>query len=902
MGRALERHDAILRDAIESQQGEVFKTAGDAFFGAFPQAGQALEAALAAQRRLGEENWQEVGGCKVRMAIHCGPANFRGGDYFGPALNRCARLLNLGYGGQILLTRSMAEELAAAGSDIEFPQIGLNPLDDPDVDEPIHQVSTPDLEQDFPALRDPRALPGNLPQILGTLVGRERETGEVQDALANDRWVTLSGIGGVGKTRLALEVAAIVANARRGGDSARQIRRRIPGGLWLVELAPIASGDVIASTVATAMSIELPGVRPPLRELIERLRSQAVLLLLDNCEHLLDAVAQFGFVLMAECPRILVLATSQDLVGLPGERAIIVRELALPPDGVSTAAEALRYASVQLFVERARAADPAFRLSDREASAACQICRDLDGIALAIEMAAARAPMFGVAALARRLADRFRELARTEDGGPARHQTLRAAIDWSHDLLGKRERSVLRRVSVFAGSFSLDDAAAVAGGDELEEVDVINALAELVRRSLVVRDQRDGEPRYHLLQTVLAYAREQLEQAGETAASEQAMLHRMRSVMQRSYGSALTMPDALIRESHQADLPNIRAAIDRGLEGSGDANGAADLAGCSAPLLMAMGLLPEARQRLEIAARQAPEIEPGVAARIWLGLGLAIGFSDPARACEMLDRAEPHYRLAGGPELAQLLIMKGRLSQVVAGREAESRTLIAEARPLIEQGGWDRLAGHLYRGLGNQCMADGKPGEGVEMMRRAESSFAAAGAEGAASTVRTSLGYLLWAAGDLDGAIAQCREVLLELREGRFVDDAVLGFVLGNLGGMLTEGGDRGEASATFAEAAPLLRDPWQLWVIFDHIALLHAKAGDLAGAARALGFADRCYRDHAAARQPNEARARESLRQLLGQGLTDDAIAAYQAQGAELSSDQAVAMARDIAISEMPG
>lgn len=896
MRLALEQHDSILRNSIEANGGTVFKTAGDAFFAAFPVTAGALHAALDAQRAMRAADWSDVEGCAVRMAIHCGGASVRDGDYFGAPLNRCARLLNLGHGGQVLLTATMAAELEPLSGDIDFPQIGMNPLDDPDVDEPIHQLLVSDLRQDFPPLRDPRALASNLPGTLDSIVGRDVEIEEIQEALTSSRWVTLTGIGGIGKTRLALEVAAILSNAGRGGETARKIRARLRDGIWLAELAPIARGDLIASSVASAMGIELPGTRAPLAELIDRLRSRSVLLLLDNCEHLLDSVAQFGFVLMAQCPRVIVLASSQDLTGLPAEVAIPVGGLALPPIDVATAEEALRLPAVQLFVARAHSADPKFQLLDRDAPAAAAICHHLDGIALAIEMAAARAPMFGVGPLAARIADRFRELVRPDDAGPSRHQTLQAAIDWSFGLLGQRERLVLRRVSVFSGGFSMDDAVAVVGSDDLNEIDILNALAELVRRSLLARDQQGNAPRYRMLQTVLAYAHERLDEADESAIYEHRQVQRMVSLMDGSFESALALPDAQLRETYQPDLPNVRVALERALAERGDPSSAVRIAGAAQPLFAAMGLLPEARESLDTALGHVADADPASVARAWLGLGLAIGFSHPAKACEMLEKAEDHYRSSPGSGLAQLLVMKARLSQVVAGREPASRALLAEVAPMIQVDGPPRLLGHLYRGLGNQRMAQGKAEEGVSMMRLAQRAFTEAGAEAAASTVSTSIGYFLWAAGRIDEAIEQCRIVLGELRQAAFIDETVLGFVLGNLAGMLVERGELVDAASALSEATPLLRDPWQIWVVFDHVALLLAKAGSPELAARALGFVDGAYQDHAATRQPNEARARAGLAAILDAVLDPMAAASLIRDGAAMSRDQALTMAADAA------
>jgi predicted ATPase/class 3 adenylate cyclase len=894
MQGALAQHDRLMREAIEACGGEVFKTAGDAFYAAFPRADQALNAAIAAQRALGGWDFSRVDGLRVRMGVHFGVAQKRGDDYFGPALNRCARLLVLGHGGQILATPELLEAVRPEAKLAQaLRPIGANPLDDPEQDVAIYQVVLDGLQQSFPALRNPNVVSNNLPHAASALIGREHELESAQSLLAAQRWVTLTGPGGVGKTRLALEIGSVVVNAGQGTEAAEDLRQRFGAGVWFVELASLSDPGLMASAIAGAVGIELSGAAPPAEQLANRLKSRGLLLVMNNCEHLADDVARLGDSLLSQCRWLQILATSQAPVGGAAEAVLQVPPLPAPAGDPENAVEAMGSPAVVLFVTRAKSADHRFEIDDGNARVVAAICRRLDGLALAIEMAAARVSGMGVAALAQRLDERFRVLSSGQRAGLSRHQTLRATIDWSFGLLAEPERAVLRRVSAFSGGFTLEAACAVAGDEQLDEFAVADALADLCRRSLVMAEVHGDWPRYWLMESIKDYGRERLIEAGEARAIAERHFACMAALMRRCAEDAFALSDVRLRESYGPELENVRAALDWSLAVDGDHEAGLSLLGASEAFFSVLALLPEARRRFDAGlAALDDRIDPEVAASVRLGLGKAYGFSDPAQAFDALAAALPWFQSRGDSRrLGEVLIFMGRFAQVIAAHASESAGLIEQSAPLIESAGSQRLKGQLYRGRGNQAAAAGEFGLAVANLRRSYQAFREAGADGAAAAALTSLGYMLWASGDLNGGIEVCRRTLAEARADPFPDGPVLGFILGNLAGMLTERGDLAEAADLFAEAGPLLRDPWQLWVIFDHVALFQAKRGELDLAALAAGFARARYLARGAARQPNEQRAHDSVLSLLGQAMPPARTERLMADGEFLSEDEALAL-----------
>lgn len=512
MGLALARHDGILRDAVSAHGGWVFKTIGDAFCAAFPTAHDALAAAVAAQRALGAGEWGQTGPPLVRMALHTGAAEERDGDYFGPALNRVARLLAAAHGGQTLLSLATQELVRdSLPPDVSLRDLGERRLKDLARPERIFQAAADGLRADFPPLRSLENLPNNLPAQLTSFVGREREMAAVKAQVLAAPLLTLTGTGGTGKTRLSLQVAADVLD-------------QFPDGVWLVEFATISDPDLVPEALASALGLrEEPG-QPLTETLASFLRAKNALLIFDNCEHVVAASARLAEKLLRAAPRLRILASSREPLGIPGEKTWPVPPLSLPDRwrenvAADDVAEALsQFEAVRLFIDRATAVRPVFRVTNENAPAVAEICWRLDGIPLAIELAAARVKVLSVSQIAERLSDRFRLLSGGTRTAMPRQQTLRALIDWSFDLLSEPERALFRRLAAFGRGRTLEAVEAVCAGDGVDEWEVLDLLTQLVDKSLVAVEKTPGqEPRYTMLESVWNYAREKLAESGEAA-------------------------------------------------------------------------------------------------------------------------------------------------------------------------------------------------------------------------------------------------------------------------------------------------------------------------------------------------------------------------------------------------
>jgi predicted ATPase/class 3 adenylate cyclase len=540
MRRALERHDAIVRSSIESWHGHVFSTAGDAFGAAFSRASDAVGAALSAQSALSAEPWSGQVRISVRMGLHTGEATERDGDYFGSAVNRAARIEAIAHGGQVLcsdVTASLAEETSPV------VDLGEHRLRDLSAPQRIFQIGV----GTFPPLHSLDSLPTNLPAQASSFVGRDLQLAEVAAALEISRVVTLTGVGGVGKTRLAVQTAADLLPTYRDGA-------------WLVELAPAVDRDAFIEVVAMALGVDERQGQSLSASVSDFLRQKRLLMVLDNCEHLLDVVAVFASEVVADSPHVGVLATSREGLGIPGERILVVRSLGLPGDGESV--EAVGHAdAVRLFVERATETKAEFELTDFNAEAVAQLVRRLDGIPLAIELAAARVRSLTPAELATRVDERFRLLAGGKRTAVERHQTLRRAIDWSYELLAPAEQAALNRMAVFAADVSLETAEAVITGEEDDRADVVDLLGRLVDKSLLVAEDRGATTRYRLLETIRQYAQERLEDTGEA----ETLRHRYATFcadFAEAAGEGLRGPDeAAWTERVEVELDHLRSAL-----------------------------------------------------------------------------------------------------------------------------------------------------------------------------------------------------------------------------------------------------------------------------------------------------------------------------------------------------
>jgi predicted ATPase/class 3 adenylate cyclase len=504
MSAALERHDALMRSAIESSGGYVFKTVGDAFCAAFASAREAVVAAGEAQRALHTESWHDDAVLLVRMALHTGECEERNGDYFGPAVNRIARLEATAHGGQVVVSRSAAELVRdRLPSGMKLIALGSHVLKDLERPEEIFQLAVDGLPTDFPPLRVQAEIttnlanPTNLTQPVSSFVGRDAEVAEVLKLLGNNRLVTLTGSGGVGKTRLATEVGRAVLSDR-------------PDGVWLSELATVTDSALVASEVLSDLGISEHSGRESVDVLVEVLSAQDRLLILDNCEHVLDGCAVLVDSIVRNCPEIRLLSTSREPLRIEGEVIYRVPSLSLPPEQVDDRADLAGSGAVALFVERATTEAPGLGLSDEEAPLVAAICRQLDGMPLALELATARLRSMSLAKLHDRLEHRFALLTRGSRVALPRQQTLQALVDWSFDLLTGPERALFRRTSVFVDGFDLEAAEGVCALNDIPDWDIADLLASLVDKSLVVAEPQGDDVRYRLQETLRHYAAERL--------------------------------------------------------------------------------------------------------------------------------------------------------------------------------------------------------------------------------------------------------------------------------------------------------------------------------------------------------------------------------------------------------
>jgi predicted ATPase/class 3 adenylate cyclase len=538
MKSALAKHDAIMRQSVESNCGQIVKTTGDGIHAVFETAAKGVAGAFAAQQALQAETWDEIKprSLQVRMGLHSGEAEMRAGDYYGGALNRAARMMSVGYGGQILISNATAA-LVGDGLPVDATllDLGEHRLKDLARPEHVYQFVHPTLPSEFPPIKSFDTIPNNLPVQLTSFIGREKEIAEIKGLLNSARLVTLTGSGGTGKTRLAQEVSA-------------QELSNFQDGVWLVELAPLASPAQIIPAMGQVFGLqELPFVQLAAL-VIDYLREKKVLLILDNCEHLVEACARLAEDLLQQCAKLKVIASSREALGIGGEVSYPIPSLA---EGEA----------VQLFVERARLANPKFNMTDSNTSAMSQICSRLDGIPLAIELAAARTKLLSPEQIAARLDDRFRLLVGGSRTALPRQQTLRALIDWSYDLLSEDEKRLLQHASVFVGGWTLDALEAVA-----DDLNAVEHLEQLINKSMVIVNERESEMRYFMLETIRQYGREKLFDAGLASGARDRHFAHFDHLSEVMWDAFRNLNEYIYRDRVYDEFENMRAALEWGLE------------------------------------------------------------------------------------------------------------------------------------------------------------------------------------------------------------------------------------------------------------------------------------------------------------------------------------------------
>ncbi len=870
MSSAIDRHDEILHAVAAKSGGYVFKRMGDAFCMAFRTAPDAVAAAVEAQRELAKTDFSSVDGMKVRMAIHVGHADERGGDYFGPSVNRVARLLAIGYGGQVLVSGAAADLVQG-----EMPQqtalrdLGSHRLKDLAQPEQVYQLVAPDLPQKFFPLRSLDALPNNLPLQLTSFVGRDNEIQRVVDLLEGHRLVTLVGTGGVGKTRLALQVGADMLD-------------NYEDGVWFIELAPLSDGTLILTELTSLFSIEASGDRPMLDALLAALRSKRALLIVDNCEHLVDPAAEIIEKVLRSCPNIRILATSREALKIAGETVHRVASLD-------------EEAGIALFAERAAAAADSFELTEANSATVGKICRRLDGIALAIELAAARVRAVSVDELFTRLDERFRILTGGSRTALPRQQTMRALIDWSYDLLSTAEQALLRRVSAFSGGWTLDAATAVCADDELQSWDVLDLLTSLVDKSLVTAEldnsQISGSKlRYRLLESTRQYAAEKLVASGERENARRRHAEYFVSFAEEAERRWSTTPTATWLPPLEAELDNFRLALDWALTEKQDLELGAGLAATLTSFWSGMGVRYEGQRYLKAVA-DAEELPTRIRAAIWLGIAtLSLGewrqMRDAAKQAERLyaelgDRfGEMRAKRNHGEALTRLLDLDGS--------EAELTEALAYFRSAGEQRWANLTLTSLARNAfwrKNTPLARERYGEALAVAK-------SQGDDRTIGTVINNLAEAEYDGGNVTRAIELGREVIASDRARR--DNSALGISLANVAAYLISMNDLDEAHRLATEALRKARDlqlRMLLAIAIQHLAAIAISRGNCDRGAQLLGFSD-AYFKKSSPREATEQRGYDAAIQALNAALGEARVAELLERGASVSEEQAAAEA----------
>ncbi len=752
MRPALAMHDRAARKAVSDHRGTLVKMTGDGMHAAFDDPLDAVAAAVQLQLALADSESMHGIALRARCGLHVGVEESRDNDFFGRDVNRAARIANAAHGGQVLLSQAVAvlmrERLPAGLTLRDLGPVRLRGLAAP---EQIYQVQHPQLRASFPALRSLESVPNNLPQQVTSFIGREQVLGEVEALLRGTRLLTLFGAGGIGKTRLSLQIAAAVLD-------------HYPDGVWFVELAPVSDPRLVPQAVASVLGVKEDPGHAVIEAVLGFVKDRSLLIVLDNCEHLVAACAELAHLVLQAGPKVRILASSREPLHIAGEVTYLVPPLPTPDAEADMAPEKLaQFESVRLFSDRATAARPTFAITAQTAPALAAICRRLDGIPLALELAAARLRSMSADQIASRLSDRFSLLSGGDRSALPRQQTLRALIDWSYDLLDERERALLRRLALFAGGFTVEAAERVGCEGIVAQGELLDLLSRLVEKSLVVLDA-DGE-RYRLLDTIGEYALQRLEEAGETAATRA-----------RHRDHFLAWAERIFPDLFGAEQATWLARLDRELDN----------------ILAAHAACAGAPDGGQLDLRLVHAIKPYYYNRGLLGLALRI----TNEALERPDSGERNFlRCRGLFEAGQLCSFMGRyeiaqtyLEQSLAiAREIDDRQRVAAVlQPL----------GLAALGQGQVAAAHGYLSEALAMAREI-------GNEREIATALNCLAQMHRVTGDLDAAEPLYRQ--MQQITQRLGDHETMAIALLNRAMVAISRGDAAEGRSLLVETAGIL-------------------------------------------------------------------------------------------------
>jgi predicted ATPase/class 3 adenylate cyclase len=887
MSEALARHDRILRDAVEQRGGYVFKTVGDAFCCAFATAPDGLEAALEAQRELLFERREEREPLKVRMALHAGAAEERDGDYFGPPLNRVARLLSSAHGGQVLLSLA-TQELVRDQLPVEttLRDLGEQRLKDLFRPERVFQLLAPELPSDFPPLRTLDAYRNNLPLQPTPLIGREKEVSEVCDLLRHEetRLLTLTGPGGTGKTRLALQAAADLLDD-------------LPDGTFFVPLATLTEVDLFLPTVAETLGVSETAEQPLDESLKDYLSERRMLLVLDNFEQVLRA-APAVTELLAEAPHLNVLATSRAPLGLYGEHEFPVPPLSMPDLEHPPPLDRLtQYEAVGLFVERARAVKPDFEVTNESAPAVAEICVRLDGLPLAIELAAARIKMLPPRAMLNRLSSRLKLLTGGARDLPERQRTLRATIEWSYALLDEGERVLFARLAVFSGGRTLEAIEAIcdAGGDL--PVDSFEGVSSLLDKSLLRQEEGpQEEPRFVMLETVHEFAREKLRESEEAEEIKRVHAQYFLALAEEA-NPQLKGPDQLEwLERLEVEHDNMRAALSWALERR-EAEVPLRLGGALAWFWSVRGYHSEGRRWLEAALAMDGRGSPEVRAMALAGAGtLALQQGDLDRAQEVCQEGLEllsHEEAKEGSEVKlDLLSCLGWVAWE-RGDYTRAQQLYDESLELSRQMSDTWWLAHSLSNVATVSHSRRDPVRATELYEESMDLFREHGDKQGLANCLTNLGMVVYSQGDLGRAQKLTEEAVALNQE--LGTKGLVSMGLYNLGWIALLQGDLGRTADLYRESLSLSSDTGLNLLVqnaLEGMACLAGVRGESERAAQLWGAAQSLHETKDIPRDSDflaEADARISL---VRSGMGEQAWEEASRKGRAMTLDEAVSYA----------
>jgi len=878
---AVRGHDEAVRVAVEGSGGQMVLTGGegDSTFSVFPEPGQAAAAAL--RLALAVEGLPVAGTnvrLRVRAAVHVGEAEARDGGFYGLDLNRCARLRSICHGGQVLFSEAAAR--ASAGhlpTQASLVDLGVHRLKDIEVPERVYQLRHPGLEATFPPLRSLDRARHNLPDQSTTFIGREEEMASVREELTRAQLVTLTGTGGSGKTRLSLEVA-------------RSMLDEYADGVWFVELAPLRSAALVPNHVGAAMGLRDEPGRSMVDTLLDHLRTKQLLLILDNCEHLIDAVADLLDRLL-ECPGVRLLATSQRPLGCAGEVLWRVPSMAVPDASVGASVAALEYASVHLFVERARSVDPTFSLTASNRDAVLQVLRQLDGIPLAIELAAARVATVPPAELADRLGERFRLLVGGDARAMPRQRTLRALVDWSFELLSRPEQALLERLSMFTGGCSLEAAEQVCAGGPVLADEVLGLLDALAAKSLLVASLEGESMRYRLLETIRHYASDRLSESGDRPSMVEIYTSWYVSLGE-SARTGLFMPDqADWHDVLEVELDNLRNVLGM-TRAEGRSEETFRLASAVWRFWWIRGYLGEGRQWLD-GVLTARNVSPVVHAEALHAAGALAWDQGDFRAARYLLSAA-HSRFLELGDLAGQVRANFKLACVLGlqGHSATAREMLDRCMRESQELGDPQLAAESVATLGRLALQEGEIEEAELLWQDGLASYRAAGDMWGVMASLGDLGEAVLRRGDLQAARPLLDESLDLARNMK--DKWRIAQCLATLGQLAAIQGDLERARRLHHGALGVRREIGERVGLADSLedlALLAGADGEHSTQMRVLGAVDALRSELGVPLRPLREQARaepvaEAVRSLGEEGARD----AYR-EGGLLGVDGAVAL-----------